>query len=617
MYPLYVFFGVLLFLPVWFICYSLLRFRLHYRDGRQHSHGRLPRLHYFRRTCALTLACASIFNAIDGVPSPVPPGELALRCLFFCTYALAWLLSFALLRFEYSRGLAISWIGHRLFWPASFLALMACAAFQSAQNWTHPQDEELAWPRVAVYLLSASLALLLSLCGLLKPNDFVPGNWREPFISDLQQEETTAASQTQSADLVIEMENYKKKLQGEKSVVLYELRVSIRSCSQVLWKTYMDFEKLQRELSTKLRTEFPMLKLPRLPDFSMSDSIDFKLEGLKRYMTEINFPAFYCDVFLDFLSLPTDIRDFLIREHFKITGNSDLQQARTTSYATPIMLSDLTLSSPRSHPPKLSHSFFEVTIGSWYQTESQDGHIEYEMEWKGCVEGDWECRVGKVTRRFNDFYLMHKGLKQDIAPAKLPDFPSRAFLKKLIKGIDKEAIEARKRALETYMRHTLNDPAFLAPRILEFIDCPLTPIEIFSKHRPNICVIKFHLPIDWEGELGDNDEQYILYLLRLEKAGHQWTVKRRFREFDALHHLLTGRLNSPYLAEFHRVMGQNCGSDLIHPEDFPTMSKKPLPLSTTAEIETRRKGLEVYFQALLQFPYVMEAYAFRQFIEEP
>lgn len=495
---------------------------------------------------------------------------------------------------------------------------MACATFQSVQNWTHPQEEELAWPRVAVYLLSASVALLLSLCGILKPNDFVPGNWREPFISDLQQETTTAASQTQSSDLVIEMENYKKKLQGEKSVVLYELRVSIRSHSQVLWKTYMDFEKLQGELRTKLRAEFPMLKLPRLPDFSMSDSIDSKLEGLKRYMTEINFPPFYCDVFLDFLGLPVDIRDFLIHEHFKVTGNSDLQQARTTSYATPIMLSELAPSnSHHSHSVKFSHSFFEVIIGNWYQTETQNGHIEYEMEWRVCVEGDWERREGKVTRRFNDFYLLHKGLKQDIAPAKLPDFPSRAFLKQLIKGIDKEAIEARKRALETYMRHALNDPAFLSPRLLEFIECHLTPIEIFSKHRPNICVTKLHLPIDWEGELGDNDEQFILYLLRLEKAGHQWTVKRRFREFDALHHLLTGRLNSPFLGEFHRVMSQKCSSDLIQPDELPVISKKPLPLSTTAEIETRRKGLEVYFQALLQFPYIMEAYAFRQFIEEP
>lgn len=494
---------------------------------------------------------------------------------------------------------------------------MGCAAFQAAQNWTHPENEELAWPRVAVYLLSAAVALLLSLCGLLKPNDFVPGNWRDPFISDMQEETTASGSHMNTSDLIIEMENYKKKLQREKSVVLYELRVSIRNYSQLLWKSYMDFEKLQEELRDKLRVEFPMLRLPRLPGISMSDSIDSKLEGLKRYMTEINHPAFYCEVFLDFLSIPTDYRDILIREHFKVTGNSDLQQARTTSYATPIMLSELTPPNPQSHSPKFSFSFFEVNIANWYQTESQDGHIEYELEWKVSVEGDWACREGKVTRRFNDFYLMHKGLKQDIAPAKLPEFPSRAFLKKLIKGIDKEATEARKRALETYIRHALNDPAFLAPRILDFIECTLTPIEIFSKHRPNVCVIKLHLPMDWEGELGENDEQYILYLLRLEKAGHQWTVKRRFREFDALHHLLMGRLNSPYLAEFHRIMGQKTSSDLIRPDDFPAMSKKPLPLSTTAEIETRRKGLEVYFQSLLQFPYIMEAYAFRQFIEEP
>ena len=615
MYALFVFFGVLLILPVWFIVYSLVRIRLHYRDGRQHISGRLPRMHNFKRTCALALACASIFNTIDGVPSDEQPGELTLRCCFFFSYAVAWLLSFTLLRFEYSRGLAISWIGHRLFWPVSFLALLSCAVFQAVQNWSHPKDEELAWPRVAVYIVSALLALALSICGVWKPNDFVPGNWRDPFLSDLQQATAASTAQTQSSELVIEMENYKKKLQGQKSVVLYELRVSIQNHFHVLWKSYMDFERLQNELRDKIQVEFPMLKMPKLPDFSMSDSIDLKLEGLKKYMKEINFPAFYCDVLLDFLSLPTDIREFLLREHYKVTGSSDLQQARTTSYATPVMLSDMTIPAQTQRSSfKSPSSFFEVNIVGWYQSASHDGHIEYELEWRGIIEG--ERKETKVARRFNEFYLMHKALKQDIAPAKLPEFPSRTFLKKLIRGIDREAIEARKRALETYMRHTLNDPAFLSPRLLDFIQCDLTPSEIFSRHKPNICTVKLHFPIEWEGELGENDEQYILYLVRLEKAGYLWTVKRRFREFDALHHCLMGRLNSPFLTEFHKVMVQRAISDPICIDDFPSISKKTLPLSTTAEIENRRKGLEVYLQSLLQFPYIMESYAFRQFIED-
>lgn len=45
--------------------------------------------------------------------------------------------------------------------------------------------------------------------------------------------------------------------------------------------------------------------------------------------------------------------------------------------------------------------------------------------------------------------------------------------------------------------------------------------------------------------------------------------------------------------------------------------KKLAQLTSVADIEFRRKGLEAFFEELLAVPKIMEAYAFRSFIEDP
>lgn len=65
---------------------------------------------------------------------------------------------------------------------------------------------------------------------------------------------------------------------------------------------------------------------------------------------------------------------------------------------------------------------------------------------------------------------LHTSIKLVIWPAKLPSFPSKNYLISL-KGLDPQAIEKRKEAIEEYLRHILNDPAFLCDATLKFIEC--------------------------------------------------------------------------------------------------------------------------------------------------
>ena len=607
MYTSSVFFAVLAVAPVCFLLHAAGRCVQHCRDGRQSSAYRKPKLYYAKRVCALALACLALFSSLNSCPPAGPVAETTARMTCFALYCLAWLSSFCLLHFEYVRGLKASCLGHRLYWPASLAAAIAYSISQAL----HLETEQDPWPQVVAHILCGFMSLFLTICAIWKPNDFVKGTWCETAVSSLlsPQRSEEPRSPDQLPVVSIGMDNFKKKLQAEKSVVRYEVIVSIDGIAQQLWKTYAEFEALQAAILAKFRFEFPNLSIPSLPAFTANDSIDTRLEGLKQFIQSLNFPVFHCEDLLNFLKIAGNQRESLLREHYRVTGRPDCLQVLALSNTESIAMQEAAVFT-RKQGSNIVFSFFEVGISDWRQCF--DGHVEYDIQWKLAPDllPAFPNREGKVTHRFNEFYLLHKALKQDISPASLPAFPRKTYLSRLT-GVDKEAVECRRRGLEVYLRSVLNDPAYLSPRLLDFLACrPVACRELVLSHRPVLCDVRLVLPIQWEGELGENGEQNVAYILDFERGMRHWTTKRHFRDFEYLHRNLASRALSPLLREYASLKGETEYCDL------PTFPKKGLSFASVRELEGRKKGLEVYLQALLQWPLLLEAFTFRQFLDE-
>ena len=124
--------------------------------------------------------------------------------------------------------------------------------------------------------------------------------------------------------------------------------------------------------------------------------------------------------------------------------------------------------------------------------------------------------------------------------------------------------------------------------------------------------------MSWEGDISDDCTHYILYHANIAKAfGNsnfeiEWTISKRYSQFDALHKKLQQRQNSIALKKF-----------LIHKDEQfkdiplpPLPSKTISPLSTLEEIEGRKQLLEIYLRELLINPAVTCSPVFREFIDE-
>mmetsp|Transcript_13467 Transcript_13467/g.13516 ORF Transcript_13467/g.13516 Transcript_13467/m.13516 type:complete len:110 (+) Transcript_13467:470-799(+) len=99
-------------------------------------------------------------------------------------------------------------------------------------------------------------------------------------------------------------------------------------------------------------------------------------------------------------------------------------------------------------------------------------------------------------------------------PASLPKFPSKNYLQ-TFRSQDSHALEIRKRKLENYLGHVLNDAAFLCQDVLDFINCGVDLESIWKSKLQGISYI-LHSPITWEGEV-DKESHFLLYSLGFSK----------------------------------------------------------------------------------------------------
>jgi hypothetical protein len=129
-----------------------------------------------KRVLTLILAALNLTLVVLGIDELKHSNDAGfyLRFFFYCVETFSWLISFALVAFEYSRRLEMSWLGQRFYWPISFIMTLSHVTFQSYQIIANKTNSsyEIAWAKVSLYLLCAIVSGTLAWIAIFRPNDF-------------------------------------------------------------------------------------------------------------------------------------------------------------------------------------------------------------------------------------------------------------------------------------------------------------------------------------------------------------------------------------------------------------------------------------------------------------
>ena len=93
-----------------------------------------------------------------------------------------------------------------------------------------------------------------------------------------------------------------------------------------------------------------------------------------------------------------------------------------------------------------------------------------------------------MHKKYKDFASLNSLLKKLLSPAILPKFPAKTYVQNLRKA-DSQGLEIRRRKLEKFMAHVLNDPSFQCQELLDFIEYKQPVFTIWEK----ICDVEYEL----------------------------------------------------------------------------------------------------------------------------
>ena len=604
---------VLCLIPIWFISYSIIRMARHWNDGKD-KYIVLNRHVYFKWFLSFLMTILTFMHIIDlAIFADLSQIELASRSLFFSLLLLAWLTSFVLGIFENNKRLIMRWSGHRSFWPANILIHLMLIINDVLFYIESSPSFHWVFILESVYLSEVIFCSILTVYAVKRPNEFlIFGECDFAFLR--RNTRKTLAGSPNTQDLTefprISIKSYKIKQEEGKSVICFTITSLIKSTSFLAKRNLQEFDALNRHIFKNFpASEYPNMKIPVLPNVSGLD-IEEKVRSLSEYLDSLVFPEFFSETFLVFLGI-TGIHKVNLsktnEEVLKYEENFEKQQFRSNSIAEKYFNPSLSLvESIDDQPAKHFSDVIEICIPRWVEKED---HIEYEIIW--LIKSDNSSK--SVYKRYKDLLEHHKILGKAVHPAKLPEFPSKNYLKKLSK-IDDKALNLRKENLEAYMNHIYNDFAFLCTESLEFLGIPNTLLSFW--HTPKVLsIIKISSPLICKPVIDDLGH-HLLFTIKLakfqdEKKKNEWEITKRYRQFDILHHLLSKRQQSPILSGFYE-----CKS--IKDIALPNLPGKSVgALVSSEEIETRRLGLEKYLEGLLSFKENLYSYTMRQFIEDP
>jgi hypothetical protein len=419
------------------------------------------------------------------------------------------------------------------------------------------------------------------------------------------------SSNLESAELPkVSIKSYKIKQEEGKSTIYFNLTSVIKSNTFTSKRTLQEFDTLNKHLIDSFpQSAYPNLKIPSLT-LLPSQGLEEKVSILNEYLSGFSLPEFFSQFSLDFLGISGSSRAILLRQYEEIMKNEEKverSEFRSNSviekYYNPTSSStDDTQDDDFDHHYS---NFIDIKLPRWLEVSD---HIEFEIIWTSNSSLSGTC-----TKRYKDILEFHNSLCKQVAPAKLPQFPSKNYLKKL-SIVDEKALNLRKAKLEAYLNHVFNDVAFLTAESLNFLEFPLSldKIWLFCLNHAEVRTLGRFIV----SPVIDDHGHHLVYDIRLAKyqdksKKNEWSISRRYRQFDNMHDFLVKRAQSPVLLRFNEAFS-------VKDASFPCLPGKSMsPILSLTEINSRRVGLERYLEELMSLPGLMNAYMFRQFIQDP
>ncbi|CAG9312983.1 unnamed protein product [Blepharisma stoltei] len=618
--------GILIIIPVWFICYSLRRCLIHWHDG-------IDRTQTFTKNLVVKNICiisSSLFNFVHVfyiIPADIhETDEKIVRMVLFTLLGSAWAICLFLVNFEHRRRLRTTWYGLRSFWILNMILQISFTVIILLDPWN--DSIQLKEWKIATFVICCCSSTILSIYSFCKPNEFSVYSV-EPLLR--QNSNNLPTRKNSKKNSVLPQEDFepqlihtaikecKVKTENNRQVVYYHIIVTIGADTHTVRKTYQDFETLHNNLREKFpRYEFPNLEFPKFPiTMSGSANIDERKQALDEYLSNLCFPEFMNDELLNYLKIEGHSRTACMEAHKRARGEerrhsnaSDTMKSNHGSFSAYYANSqDLPKGEENCDNYQLQE-YIKLKIVKWVEKE----HIEYVIQWKAAkLVGE-----GTVMKRYSEIWDFHRRLRKIVAPAGLPNFPKKNYMQTLRKR-DTETIEIRRIDLENYLGHVLNDPAYICQEGLDFIECKVS-IEALWKSKNTDYSYLLYTPIIWDNEV-DRDDHFIVYTLKFAKFEKtkkikEWNVKRRYKDFDRLNTFLIKRSASPILGNY--INSRNSLKNVKLEEAlFPTLPGKSIaPLSSPKEIDNRKQGLELYLEGLLGCPSIIDAFEFKAFIND-
>ena len=163
----YVVYPVLTAVPLWLICATANRVRRHYRDGFDRP-IRKPKHYYVKRICTLLMFLITLIHVGEVTALQIQDRLTKTAAVFIGLYlgvsALAWLVSFSMLSFEFRLKLQMRWGGHRGFWLVSSALYLAVMISFFVDN---TQESDLYF---ITYLFGSLISLGLALFAVFRPS---------------------------------------------------------------------------------------------------------------------------------------------------------------------------------------------------------------------------------------------------------------------------------------------------------------------------------------------------------------------------------------------------------------------------------------------------------------
>lgn len=539
--------------------------------------------------------------------------DLISRSFFFSLLLLSWLTSFILGIFENNKRLIMRWSGHRSFWPANILVHLILMIQDGLIIFD--DDPPIHWVFVLefIYFSEILFCSILTVYAFKRPNEFlIIGEFDISFLR--RQTRRTLAGSTSLQDSgecpKISIKNYKIKQEEGKTVICFTITTVFNSVPYVAKRNLQEFDSLNRHVVKSFPvSEYPNFNIPSFPNVFGKDNEE-KIVVLGEYLNSLASPEFFSEFFLDFLGIngvnKTNLlkkNEIILRNEESVEKNQFRSDSIAERYFNPSLLNAETL---EDQPTQNCCEYIEIKILRWLEVEE---HIEYEISFNLKSENNPKSTL----KRYKDILEFHKNLAKLVSPAKLPEFPSKNYLKKLTK-IDEKALNLRKDNLELYLNHVYNDVAFICTESLEFLGISTSLTAIWQVPYINYN-IKLAGPLICSPIIDDLGH-YILYTIKLAKFQDkqkkcEWEITKRYRQFDTLHHFLNKRVQSPILNKYHEFRG-------IKDVNLPSLPGKSVGvLISSEEIEARRLGLEKYLEEILAVPGNLQSYILKQFIQDP